>query len=83
MVSNKEVAQEIVKLLQESEDITKKTQNKIIKEVGERLDVGSVMVTDVLSQLKGLQVISFQIVQRAKVYSVNRKNLGRIEEIKD
>lgn len=83
MVSNKEVAQEIVKLLQESEDITKKTQNKIIKEVGERLEVGSVMVTDVLSQLKGLQVISFQIVQRAKVYSVSKKNLGRIEEIKD
>jgi methyl-accepting chemotaxis protein len=83
MVSNKEVAQEIVKLLQESEDITKKTQNRIIKEVSKRIDVGSVMVTDVLSQLKALQVVSFQIVQRAKVYSVNKKNLDRIGEIKD
>ena len=83
MISNKEVAQEIVKLIQESEDITKKTQNKIIKEVSKRTDVGSVMVTDVLSQLKALQVVSFQIVQRAKVYSVNEKNLDRIGEIKD
>jgi hypothetical protein len=83
MVSNKEVAQEIVKVLQKSKDINKKTKNKIIKEVSERLDVGSVKVTDVLSQLKGLQVVSFQTVQRAKVYSVNEDNLRKIEEIED
>jgi Cdc6-like AAA superfamily ATPase len=83
MVSNKEVAQEIVKVLQKSKDINMKTKNKIIKEVSERLDVGSVKVTDVLSQLKGIQVVSFQTVQRAKVYSVNEKNIGKIEEIED
>jgi hypothetical protein len=83
MVSNKEVAQEIVKVLQKSKDINKKTKNKMIKEVSERLNVGPVKVTDVLSQLKGLQVVSFQTVQRAKVYSVNENNLGKIEEIED
>jgi predicted transcriptional regulator len=82
MVSNKDVANEIIKLLQGSM-LSKKTKNKIIKEIRQRLGVGSVMVTDVLSQLKALKVVSFETVGRAEVYSVNKENLKRIEEIKD
>jgi len=82
MATNKDVANEIIKLLQQSE-LSKKTKNKIINEIRQRLDVGSVIVTDVLSQLKALQVVSFEVVGRAEVYSVNQKNLPRIEEIKN
>lgn len=55
----------------------------MIKEIRRRLSVGSVQVTDVLSQLKALKVVSFESVGKAEVYSVNEENVSRIEEIKD
>lgn len=82
MASNREVAKSIIKLLKES-TLSKKTKNKMIKEIRRRLSVGSVQVTDVLSQLKALKVVSFESVGKAEVYSVNEENVSRIEEIKD
>lgn len=48
MVSNREIAEEIVKVIRGNKDITK---NKLIQEVRRRLKVGSSTITDILSQL--------------------------------
>lgn len=80
MVSNREIAEEIVKVIRGNKDITK---NKLIQEVRRRLKVGSSTITDILSQLYALKVVDYKTIQKAKVYFVNEKNLGELEKIED
>lgn len=80
MMSNKEIAEEIVKFIRGNKDITK---TKLIQDVRKRLKVGSSTVTDILSQLYALKVVDYKVIQKAKVYFVNEKNLREIEKIKD
>lgn len=80
MMSNKEIAEEIVKFIRGNKDITK---TKLIQEVRKRLKIGSSTVTDILSQLYALKVVDYKVIQKAKVYFVNEKNLREIEKIKD
>jgi hypothetical protein len=80
MVSNREIAEEIVTVIRGNEDIT---ENKLIQEVRKRLRVGSFTITDILSQLYALKVVDYKTIQKAKVYFVNEKNLGELEKIRD
>jgi Mn-dependent DtxR family transcriptional regulator len=80
MVSNREIAEEIVKVIRGNRDIIK---TKVIQETRKRLKVGSSTVTDILSQLYALKVVDYKVIQKAKVYFVNEKNLKELEKIKD
>jgi Mn-dependent DtxR family transcriptional regulator len=80
MVSNKEIAEEIVKFIRGNKDITK---TRLIQEVSKKLKVGSSTVSDILSQLYALKVVDYKVIQKAKVYFVHEKNLKEIEKIKD
>jgi hypothetical protein len=76
MVSNREIAEEIVKVIRGNKDITK---IKLIQKVRERLKAGSSTVTDIFSQLYALKVVDYKVIQKAKVYFVNEKNLGELK----
>jgi hypothetical protein len=83
-MSERKVADEIVALARQNSDITKKkliTKNELIQIVAKRVGVGSSTVRDILSQLKILGVVGYQVVQKAHVYFVIEKNIGEISKI--
>jgi hypothetical protein len=73
MVSNREIAEEIVTVIRRNEDIT---ENKLIQEVRKRLRVGSFAITDILSQVYALKVVDYKTIQKAKVYFVDEKKVN-------